>query len=90
MKILALNGKLIEDLYVPQEMQDMGYGRKPLQFAISLYKGMPVLWIAENKVGAGKLYRQMGFRKTGKRKTLINRADEAELHLTRLFAQVTG
>ena len=88
--IVSVTGSLIEDLYVLPEMQNRGYGTKLLQFAISLCTGIPVLWILENNIGAERLYRRMGFQKTGRRKAITNELDEIELQRTRVFPQVTG
>ena len=87
--IVSVTGSLIEDLYVLPEMQNRGYGTKLLQFAISLCTGIPVLWILENNIGAERLYRRMGFQKTGRRKAITNELDEIELQRTRVFPQVT-
>ena len=78
--IVSVTGSLIEDLYVLPEMQIRGYGTKLLQFAISLCTGIPVLWILENNAGAERLYRRMGFQKTGRRNAITNELDEIELH----------
>ncbi len=87
--VVSVTGSLIEDLYVLPEMRNRGYGTKLLQFAISLCTGIPVLWILENNKGAERLYRRMGFRETGRRNPITNELDEIELHLTRVFPQVT-
>ena len=87
--IVSVTDSLIEDLYVLPEMQNRGYGTKLLQFAISLCTGIPVLWILENNIGAERLYRRMGFQKTGRRKAITNELDEIELQRTRVFPQVT-
>ena len=88
--IVSVTGSLIEDLYVLPEMQNRGYGTELLRFAVSLCTDTPVLWILENNAGAERLYCRMGFQKTGRRNVITNGLDEIELHLTRIFPQVTG
>ena len=50
-----------------------------LEFAVSLCKDDPVLWILENNTGAERLYRRMGFKETGRRNAITDRLDEIEL-----------
>ncbi len=88
--IVSVTGSLIEDLYVLPDMQNRGYGTKLLLFAISQCEDTPALWILENNTGAERLYRRMGFQETGRRNAITNALDEIELHLTRVFPQVTG
>ena len=77
--IVSVAGSLIEDLYVLPEMQNRGYGTALLEFAVSLCKDDPVLWILENNTGAERLYRRMGFKETGRRNAITDRLDEIEL-----------
>lgn len=64
--IVSVSNRLIEDLYVVPDKQNMGYGSKLLQFAMKECVGTPTLWILENNTGAERLYRRMGFRETGR------------------------
>ncbi len=77
--VVSVTGNLIEDLYVLPEMQRRGYGTRLLEFAISLCTDTPVLWILENNAGAERLYRRMGFRKTGRRNAITDELDEIEM-----------
>ncbi|MEF2794263.1 MAG: GNAT family N-acetyltransferase [Hydrogeniiclostridium sp.] len=66
--IVSVTGSLIEDLYILPQKQNKGYGTKLLQFAITKCMDTPTLWILENNVKAGRLYRRMGFKETGARR----------------------
>ena len=79
--IVSVTGSLIEDLYVLPEKQNMGYGTALLQYAIGQCAGKPTLWILENNIGAARLYRRMGFRKTGKTNAITDELNEVELIL---------
>ena len=79
--IVSVKDSLIEDLYVLPDKQNMGYGTKLLQYAIARCTGIPTLWILENNVNAERLYRRMGFRKTGKKHSITNGHDEIEFAL---------
>ena len=80
--IVSVSGSLIEDLYILPDKQNMGYGTKLLQFAISQCTGTPTLWILENNTDAERLYLRMGFEKTGRKNAISNELDEIELVLT--------
>lgn len=79
--IVSVTDNLIEDLYVLPEKQNMGYGTKLLQYALDQCKGMPTLWILESNVNAERLYRRMGFKKTGRRNSITDKIDEIEFSL---------
>ena len=79
--IVSITDNLIEDLYVLPVMQNRGYGTELLRFAISLCTAIPVLWILENNTRAEKLYRRMGFKKTGKKNSITDGLDEIEYAL---------
>ena len=79
--IVSVTNSLIENLYVLPDLQNMGYGTKLLQFAISQCSDTPALWILENNTRAEKLYRRMGFKKTGKRNSITDVLDEIEYSL---------
>ena len=79
--IVSVTGSLIEDLYVLPEMQNRGCGTKLLRYAISLCTDTPVLWILENNTEAQGLYHRMGFRETGRRKSVTDGLDEIEMSL---------
>jgi len=64
--VVSVTGSLIEDLYVLPDRQNMGYGTRLLRYAIGKCKGVPTLWILENNTRAERLYRKMGFRRTGR------------------------
>jgi len=80
--IVSVTDSLIEDLYVLPDMQNRGYGTKLLQYAMEQCRDTPVLWILENNTGAERLYRRMGFRKTGRRNRITDGLDEIEFVLT--------
>lgn len=80
--IVSVTDSLIEDLYILPDMQNRGYGTKLLQYAMEQCRDTPVLWILENNTGAERLYRRMGFRKTGRRNRITDGLDEIEFVLT--------
>lgn len=80
--IVSVTDSLIEDLYILPDKQNMGYGTKLLQFAVSQCTGTPTLWILENNINAERLYLRMGFEKTGRKNTINNGFDEIEFTLT--------
>lgn len=79
--IVSVTDSLIEDLYILPDMQNMGYGTHLLQYAIGRCADTPTLWILENNVNAGRLYRRMGFTETGRRKPITDGLDEIEFAL---------
>ena len=79
--IVSITNSLIEDLYVLPDLQNMGYGTQLLQYAISQCADTPTLWILENNTRAEKLYRRMGFKKTGKKNSITDGLDEIEYAL---------
>ena len=79
--IVSITNSLIEDLYVLPDLQNMGYGTKLLQYAIGQCADTPTLWILENNTRAEKLYRRMGFKKTGKKNSITDGLDEIEYAL---------
>ena len=76
--IVSVTNSLIEDLYVLPDLQNMGYGTKLLQYAIDQCADTPTLWILENNTRAEKLYRRMGFKKTGRKNPITDELDEIE------------
>ena len=80
--IVSVTHSLIEDLYVLPNMQNMGYGTKLLQYAIDQCTDTPTLWILENNIKAERLYRRMGFKKTGRKNSITGGLDEIEFALT--------
>ncbi len=76
--IVSVTGSLIEDLYVLPDQQNKGYGTKLLLFAMQKCADRPTLWILENNSGAERLYRRLGFEKTGARNTVTEGLDEIE------------
>ena len=79
--IVSVDGSLIEDLYILPEYQNRGYGTCLLHYAIRQCEGVPTLWILENNLDAGRLYRREGFRETGRRNMITNKLDEIEFSL---------
>ena len=79
--IVSVTGSLIEDLYVLPDMQNRGYGTQLLQYAIERCTETPTLWILENNVNAERLYRRVGFVKTGRKNRITDGLDEIELAL---------
>ena len=80
--IVSVTNSLIEDLYVLPDWQNMGYGTQLLQYAIRQCADTPTLWILENNTRAEKLYRGMGFKKTGKKNSITDELDEIEYALS--------
>ena len=80
--VVSVTGSLIEDLYVLPGRQNKGYGTLLLEYALRQCAGTPTLWILENNKGAERLYRRMGFRKTGRVHTVTDGLDEIEFTLT--------
>ena len=79
--VVSVTGNLIADLYVLPDRRNAGYGTALLRFAIGRCRGTPTLWILENNENAGRLYRRMGFRKTGTIREGMNQLDEIEYAL---------
>ena len=80
--IVSVTGGLIEDLYILPDRQNRGYGTKLLQYAIEQCTDTPTLWILENNTEAERLYRRMGFKKTGRKNAITGELDEIEFTLT--------
>ncbi len=80
--IVSVTGSLIEDLYVLPDRQNRGYGTKLLQYAVERCTDTATLWILENNIRAGKLYRRMGFKETGRRNAITDGLDEIEFILS--------
>ena len=80
--VVSVTGSLIEDLYVLPGRQNKGYGTLLLEYAVRQCTGTPTLWILENNKGAERLYRRMGFRKTGRVHAVTDGLDEIEFTLT--------
>ena len=80
--IVSVTNSLIEDLYVLPDFQNMGYGTKLLQYAVGQCADIPTLWILDNNTRAERLYRRMGFKKTGKKNSITDRLDEIEYALS--------
>ena len=79
--VVSVTENLIEDLYVLPEKQNMGYGTELLQFAVGQCPDTPSLWILENNVNAERLYRRMGFTKTGRINAITDELAEIEMAL---------
>ena len=80
--VVSVTGSLIEDLYVLPGRQNKGYGTLLLEYAVRQCTGTPTLWILENNKGAERLYRRIGFRKTGRVHAVTDGLDEIEFTLT--------
>ena len=80
--IVSVTDSLIEDLYVLPDFQNMGYGTKLLQYAVGQCADTPTLWILDHNTRAEKLYRRMGFKKTGKKNPITDGLDEIEYALS--------
>ena len=80
--IVSVTDGLIEDLYILPDRQNRGYGTKLLQYAIEQCTDTPTLWILENNTEAERLYRRMGFTKTGRKNAISGELDEIEFALT--------
>ena len=79
--IVSIKDCLIEDLYVLPEKQGNGFGGELLRFAVGKCDGAPTLWILENNSGAERLYRRLGFKRTGRVKSAAGMLDEIEFSL---------
>lgn len=77
--VVSVRGNLIEDLYILPQYQNRGYGTKLLHFAMKQCGETPTLWILENNTGAERLYRDTGFRPTGRKNQITGKLDEIEL-----------
>ena len=79
--VVSVTGNLIEDLYVLPDRQNEGHGTRLLKYAMDRCSGTPTLWIRQDNADAERLYRRMGFRATGKKKTVAEGFDEIEFIL---------
>lgn len=84
--VVSVTHSLIEDLYILPDMQNRGYGTKLLQYAMEQCTDTPTLWILENNKGAERLYRRMGFTKTGRKNPITSELDEIEYAFTSMPA----
>ena len=80
--VVSVTKGLIEDLYILPDMQNMGYGTKLLLYAVGQCTDTSTLWILENNINAGRLYRRIGFKETGRKNAITNKLDEIEFALT--------
>ena len=69
-------------IVITTSMQNKGYGTLLLEYAVRQCTGTPTLWILENNKGAERLYRRIGFRKTGRVHAVTDGLDEIEFTLT--------
>ena len=67
--IVSVYHDCIENLYVLPEQQRRGYGRKLLEFAVSLCSH-PCLWVLSSNTSAIAFYEAFGFSFTGSKKQL--------------------
>ena len=88
--VVSVTENLIEDLYVLPEKQNMGYGTELLQFAVGQCPDTPSLWILENNVNAERLYRRMGFTKTGRINAITDELAEIEMALEQTDSCLSG
>ena len=88
--VVSVTENLIEDLYVLPEKQNMGYGTELLQFAVGQCPDTPSLWILENNVNAERLYRRMGFTKTGRINAITDELAEIEMALEQTDSSLSG
>lgn len=78
--VVAVNGNMIDNLYVLPAMQRKGYGSALLDFAIRQCDGTPVLTVLNNN-SAIEMYRKRGFKETGNIIPLGSRLWEIEMKL---------
>lgn len=79
--VVAVDGSIIEHLYVLPDQQGHGYGSKLLAFAIERCKGTPTLWVLSTNERARRFYERRGFRATGVTKPLSDTLCEIEMCL---------
>ena len=77
--VVSVQEDVIGDLYVLPEEQGKGYGTRLLAYAAERCCGTPALWVLNTNDGARRLYEQLGFRLTGKRKILSDTLQEWEM-----------
>lgn len=83
--IISIMDSVIEDFCILLEKQNLGFGTKLLQYAITQCRGVPTLWILENNKAAERLYCRMGFKATGKRNSITNGIDAIEFAFLQLI-----
>jgi len=76
--VAAVTGALIEDLYILPEHRNRGLGERLLRVAMSRCTGRPTLWALENNADAARLYKKVGFVRTGKRNSINEKLVEEE------------
>lgn len=79
--IVSVFKNVIENLYVLPSYQRKGYGRKLLDYAVSLCSDTPKLWVLNVNKNALAFYNKYGFKDTGKRKHLLTGVYEIEMEL---------
>ena len=77
--VISVRDHLIEDLYVLPERQGQGLGTRLMLFALEICGGEARLWILENNTRAEKLYRRLGFERTGAVNSITKGLDEIEM-----------
>ena len=79
--VVAVDGCMIEHLYVLPDQQGRGYGSRLLAFAVQQCHGVPTLWVLNTNERARRFYEQRGFHPTGRTKTLSDQLHEIEMQL---------
>lgn len=79
--IVSVFKNVIENLYVLPAYHKRGYGKKLLDYAISLCSETPRLWVLNVNKNALAFYLKNGFRDTGNKKHLMTGVYEIEMEL---------
>lgn len=79
--IVSVFKNVIENLYVLPAYQKKGYGKRLLNYAVSLCSDTPKLWVLNVNKNALIFYTKYGFKDTGNRKHLLTGVYEIEMEL---------
>lgn len=88
--VVAVDGCIIEHLYVLPARQGRGYGSRLLAFAVQQCHGVPTLWVLNTNERARRFYEQRGFHQTGRTKRLSDQLHEIEMQLVSPCASDTS
>lgn len=87
--IVSVKANMIENLYVLPEEQRKGYGTQLLQYAETLCRGTPTLWVRSNNDKAISLYMKSGYQFSGNSHFLSTEVQELEMqHASLIFSDL--